>query len=75
MLPLNKTQLDELEKFHLENMKSTQSLPTRTARTVVYLLLGALPVESRTGKTAIRITLLGYKKRKPNLTKAMEASN
>ena len=42
---LNKGQLDELEKFHIEILKQIQSLPTRTANSIVYLLLGALPLK------------------------------
>ena len=43
---LNKGQLEELEKFHIEILKNIQSLPTRTANSVVYLLLGALPLKA-----------------------------
>ena len=46
VLSLNKKQLDELEKFHLEALKNIQSLPTRTANSVTYLLLGALPLKA-----------------------------
>ena len=46
VLLLNKGQLEELEKFHIENLKNIQSLPTRTANSVVYLLLGALPLKA-----------------------------
>ena len=42
---LKKGQLDELEKFHIEVLKQIQSLPTRTANYIVYLLLGALPLK------------------------------
>ena len=45
VLLLNKGQLDELEKFHIEILKQIQSLPTRTANSIVYLLLGALPLK------------------------------
>ena len=45
LLP-NKGQLEELEKFHVENLKNIQSLPTRTANSIVYLLLGALPLKA-----------------------------
>ena len=46
VLLLNKDQLEELEKFHIENLKNIQSLPTRTANSIVYLLLGALPLKA-----------------------------
>ena len=45
VLLLNKGQLDELEKFHIEILKQIQSLPTRTANSIVYLLPGALPLK------------------------------
>ena len=45
VLLLNKGQLEELEKFHIEILKNIQSLPTRTANSIVYLLLGALPFQ------------------------------
>ena len=43
---LNKGQLEKLEKFHIEILKNIQSLPTRTATSIVYLLLGALPLKA-----------------------------
>ena len=46
VLLLNKGQLEELEKLHIENLKNIQSLPTRTANSIVYLLLGALPLKA-----------------------------
>ena len=46
VLPLNSTQQDILQKFHLNNLRRFQSLPTRTASCAVYLLLGALPIEA-----------------------------
>ena len=50
VLSLNKKQLDELGKFHLEILKNIQSLPTRTANAIVYLLLGALPLKAEIEK-------------------------
>ena len=50
VLLLNKGQLEELEKFHIENLKNIQSLPTRTANSIVYLLLGALPLKAEIEK-------------------------
>ena len=37
-------------KFHLDNLKRFQSLPTRVATCVVYLLLGVLPLEAELHK-------------------------
>ena len=39
-----------LSKFHISNLRRFQSLPTRTATSDVYLLLGALPVEAELHK-------------------------
>ena len=50
VLSLSRKQLDELEKFHLETMKNIQSLPVRTANSIVYLLLGALPLRAELEK-------------------------
>ena len=45
-LPITNTQQQVLSKFHIQNLKRFQSLPTRTAKFAVYLLLGALPIEA-----------------------------
>ena len=50
VLPLNKGQLNTLGKFHLDNLRKFQSLPTRVASTAVYLLLGTLPLEAELHK-------------------------
>ena len=50
VLSLSRKQLDELEKFHLETLKNIQSLPVRTANSIVYLLLGALPFRAELEK-------------------------
>ena len=47
ILPLNKTNIATLEKFHKNSLRMIQSLPERTATAAVNLLLGALPVEQR----------------------------
>ena len=39
-----------MEKFHLETLKNIQSLPVRTANSIVYLLLGALPLRAELEK-------------------------
>jgi hypothetical protein len=43
ILPLNATQTALLSKFHIANLRRLQSLPTRTAIGIVYLLVGAMP--------------------------------
>ena len=55
VLSLDKKQLDELGKFHLEILKNIQSLPTRTANAIVYLLLGALPLKAEIEKKQLRL--------------------
>ena len=50
VLSLSKKLLDELETFHLEILKNIQSLPTRMANSVVYLLLGAFPLNAEIEK-------------------------
>ena len=46
ILPLKQTHMMLLRKFHIETLRRFQSLPTRTACCIVYLLLGALPIEA-----------------------------
>lgn len=45
-LHLNKTQLNQLQRFHISNLRNFQSLPVRTASSAVQLLLGALPIQA-----------------------------
>ena len=46
ILPLNKTHIATLETIHKNSLRMIQSLPERTATAAVYLLLGALPVDT-----------------------------
>ena len=50
VLPLTQSQINILSKFHLDNLKRFQSLPTRVATCAVYLLLGVLPLEAELHK-------------------------
>ncbi|CAC5412024.1 unnamed protein product [Mytilus coruscus] len=50
ILPLNNSQMDKSNKFHLKNLKSFQSLPIRTASCAVLLLIGALALEAEIHK-------------------------
>ncbi|CAC5381596.1 unnamed protein product [Mytilus coruscus] len=50
VLPLNNSQLDILKRFHISNLRRFPSLPTRTATCIVYLLLGALPIDAEIHK-------------------------
>ena len=45
-LHLNITQLNQLQRFHISNLRNFQSLPVRTASSAVQLLLGALPIQA-----------------------------
>ena len=45
IIPLNKTQLEKINRYHVKTLRNLQSLPQRTATSAVYLLLGALPIE------------------------------
>ena len=47
---LNKTQIKELERYHLNTLRQIQSLPKRTATASVFMLLGALPIEAELHK-------------------------
>ena len=59
VLLLNKGQLEELEKFHIENLKNIQSLPTRTANSIVYITWSP-PFKSRNRKKTTWPVLLGH---------------
>lgn len=50
VLPLTKTQISILSKFHTCNLRRFQTLPIRTATCAVYLLIGALPLEAELHK-------------------------
>ena len=50
VLPLTQSQINILSKFHLDNLKRLQSLPTRVATCAVYLLLWVLPLEAELHK-------------------------
>jgi hypothetical protein len=45
-LTLNKTQRDTLEQFHRDSIKNLQTLPTRVANCISYLLYGVAPLEA-----------------------------
>ena len=54
-IPLNKSELNELELFHRKTLKSIQSLPPNTASSAVLLLLGALPIEAEIHKRQLSL--------------------
>ena len=45
ILDLHKSDVKQLSDFHVDLLRRIQSLPSRTALSAVYLLLGALPME------------------------------
>jgi hypothetical protein len=53
VLSLNQKQLGILSKFHIDNLRKFQSLPIRTATAVIYLLIGAMPIEAEIHKRQI----------------------
>ena len=50
VIHLTKTQLSQLERYHLRTLRQIQGLPQRTANSAVYMLLGALPIEAEIHK-------------------------
>lgn len=55
LIPLNKTQLSQISRFHIGNLRRFQSLPSRSASAIVYLLLGALPIEAEIHKRQLSL--------------------
>ena len=55
ILPLNKTHITTLEKFHRNSLRIIQSLPERTATSAVYLLLGTISVEAEIHKKQLSL--------------------
>lgn len=47
---LNQSQVQQLQRFHISTLRNFQSLPVRTASSVVQLLLGALPIQAEIHK-------------------------
>ena len=46
VIHMYKTQLQQLEKYHLRTLRQLQTLAQRTATSAVFMLLGALPTEA-----------------------------
>ena len=55
MIYLTKTQLNQLERYHLRMLRQIQALPQRTASSAVYMLLGALPIEAEIHKRQLSL--------------------
>ena len=52
---LTKTQLNQLERYHLLVLRHIQALPQRTASSAVYMFLGALPIEAEIHKRQLSL--------------------
>ena len=50
IISLTRTQIQQLERYHLNTLRQIQSLPKRTASSAVYMLLDALPIEAELHK-------------------------
>ena len=50
--------MDLLEKFHRDSLRHTQSLPQRTAKVAINLLIGALPIEGEIHKRQLSLLYL-----------------
>ena len=55
IIPLNNTQLEKINRYHVKTLRNLQSLPQRTATSAVYLLLGALPIEGELHKRLLSL--------------------
>lgn len=57
-LPMTTTQINTLEKFHRDTLRHIQSLPQRTAKIAIYLLIGALPIEGEIHRRQLSLLYL-----------------
>ena len=55
ILDLRKSDVKQLSDFHVDLLRRIQSLPSRTALSAVYLLLGALPMEAELHKRQLSL--------------------
>ena len=55
IIPITKTQLHKITRYHIKILRNIQSLPQCTATSVVYLLLSALPVEAELHKRQLSL--------------------
>ena len=55
VIHLNKTQLQQMEKYHLQTLRQIQLLPRRIATAAVFMLLGALPIEAEIHKKQLSL--------------------
>lgn len=61
VLPLKQYQLSKLSKFHTDTLRNIQSLPLRTSRSAVLLLVGAAPLEAEIHKRQLSLIFAATK--------------
>ncbi|MES9903995.1 MAG: reverse transcriptase family protein, partial [Sedimenticola sp.] len=71
-IPLNISQLKQLERFHTKTLKNLQSLPERTSNAAVLLLLGALPIEAEIHKRQLSLAHAISQSRNSKMRSLME---
>ncbi|MCG8097222.1 MAG: reverse transcriptase family protein [Candidatus Thiodiazotropha endolucinida] len=54
-LNLRQVHINQLQRFHVATLRNIQSLPVRTASSVVHLLLGALPLHAEIHKRQLSL--------------------
>ena len=55
VISLSDTHINQLQRFHISTLRRIQSLPERTASSVVQLLLGALPIQAELHKRQLSL--------------------
>ena len=55
VLPLTDTHISQLKRFHTSTLRRLQSLPERTASSIVHLLLGALLIQAELHKRQLSL--------------------
>ena len=55
VLPLTDTHISQLQRFHTSTLRRLQSLPERTASSIVHLLLGALSIQAELHKRQLSL--------------------
>lgn len=55
VISLTDTHIHQLQRFHISTLRRIQSLPDRTASSVVQLLLGALPIQAELHKRQLSL--------------------
>ncbi|VDI29779.1 Hypothetical predicted protein [Mytilus galloprovincialis] len=72
VLLLNNGDIKLLRDFHVNFLRQIQALPSRTAISAVYLLVGALPIEAEIHKRVLSLFHSIFSSNNENLKKALE---